>query len=63
MPAPEVAEIVRQTADAIAALPNSEIERLVSRIPAQYLQDAQRRHILSNLLSRKARLGEILGTH
>ena len=61
MPAPELPEIMTQTADRIAALAVEEVTRLVNRLPLAYLPQPQRGHILSNLVSRKARLRDILG--
>jgi hypothetical protein len=57
---PEVRDLMRETAAYIAAIPDAEIERLVTRIPVAYLPDPQRTLILQNLLTRKAKLLALL---
>jgi hypothetical protein len=59
-PLPDLREIMLETADRIAALPESQIRDLAMRIKEPYLPDEIRHRILSNLLRRKARLREIL---
>lgn len=58
---PDCDEAVIETADHIASINESEIRRVVDRIPALYLPDAERAHIVQNLLARKGNLRSILG--
>jgi hypothetical protein len=58
---PEVRDAMIEAADRIAAIENAEVERLVNRIPAAYLPDPHRGHILQNLMARKGTLRTILG--
>lgn len=60
MPAPEMADVMRETAQRIAAFPDDEILRLVNRIPVTYLPEPHRGVIMPNLLSRKADLLRLL---
>jgi hypothetical protein len=60
MPTPEIVGVVGEAADRIAELPVDRITDIVNRVPAPYLQDDARKHILSNLLSRKQQLRAIL---
>jgi hypothetical protein len=57
---PVVHEVMVETAIAIAAVDDDEITRLVNRIPAAYLPDPERAHIMSNLLGRKGLLRGLL---
>jgi hypothetical protein len=61
MPAPEDRGTMHSTADAISAVPDAEIERIVNRIPAGYLPVPEQEHICSNLRSRKGNLRALLG--
>jgi hypothetical protein len=60
MPAPELRDVMANTADLIAALPESEISRIINRVPVSYLPDGSRAHILANLLFRRRNLRTIL---
>ncbi len=53
--------IMAAEADRIAAFPTEEITRLVSRVPDCFLPQAKREITLSNLLSRRSQLRNILG--
>jgi hypothetical protein len=59
-PLPDLRDVMVETAGRIAALPISQIENLVMRIDQQYLPDAERGYILSNLVRRRTRLPDIL---
>lgn len=60
MPAPELPDVMRETADQIAAVSEGEVTRIVNRIPADFLPDEPRRHIIANLLTRRTGLCAIL---
>lgn len=61
MPVRRMQEVMVQTADRIAALPDQEVQWVVERIPGPYLPEPKRKYVLSNLLSRKGRLRAMLG--
>ncbi len=61
MPVRRMQEVMVQTADRIAALPDQEVQRLLERIPKPYLPEPKRRYVLNNLLSRKGRMRAMLG--
>jgi hypothetical protein len=60
MPAPEIREVMVETAEFIAGIPDTDVSRVVNRIPLPYLPDVQKAHILGNLLVRKGNLRAIL---
>jgi hypothetical protein len=61
MPAPEHRGTTLQVAELISQFPDTEIERIVNRIPAGYLVPIERQHILDNLKGRRGKLRAILG--
>jgi hypothetical protein len=61
MPAPEHRDVMIETTDFIASIPDAEVSRIVARIDLPYLPEPQKAHILGNLLSRKGNLRTILG--
>jgi len=61
MPLPEEREAMLQAVERIEVLSDEEIKRIVERIPETYLPAAEKGHIIANLISRKAKLRQILG--
>jgi hypothetical protein len=60
LPLPDLHDVILETVDRIAALPQSQIEDIVTRIQEPYLPDLQRGYILSNLLRRRTRMRDFL---
>ncbi len=60
MPTPENHVTLKWMITRIEALADTEIERLVNRIPVAYLPEAERGLILSNLITRRQNLNTIL---
>jgi hypothetical protein len=61
MPAPEDHDTMREVADRISNFPGADMERIVNRIPPDYLPALERGYIISNLADRKGNLRAILG--
>jgi hypothetical protein len=61
MPAPEDRGTMLEVAELISRFRDTEIERIVNRIPAAYLLPTERQPILDNLKGRKGKLCAILG--
>ncbi len=61
MPASEHRGTMLEVAELISKFPDTEIERIVNRIPAGYLLPTERQHILGNLKQRRGKLPVIVG--
>jgi hypothetical protein len=61
MPLQEHREAMLEAIQRIEALSDDEIKRIVERIPATYLPAHEKGNIITNLISRKTKLCEVLG--
>ena len=61
LPNSTVREVMEETANRIAAIPEAEITRLVGRVPHLYLPEPYSTNIIQNLVARRGNLLATLG--